>query len=187
MSTSHVQKLKVIHGNICQLPNIDVIVNAAKKTLLGGGGVDGAIHKSAGPGLREECAELYPNGCETSDARLTGAHDLKHAKAIIHTVGPDLREQGSKFDSRRQRHKRAEKGLVRAPNENDQKALKSCYTNSLDVASNEKFESIAFCGISTGLYGYPQEEAAELVVKSCLEWFEENPETSMKKNSFLLF
>jgi len=92
-----IKKLKALHSNICFLSDIEVIVNAAKKDLLGGGGVDGAIHKRAGPALREECQKRYPDGCDVSEACITGAHNLKHAKAIIHTVGPDLRNQDPDF------------------------------------------------------------------------------------------
>merc|ERR1712130_792945 len=132
MSASIIQKLKVFRGDICNLPDIQVIVNAANKTLQGGGGVDGAIHRIAGPGLRQESARLFPNGCDTSDACLTGSHNLQHAKAIIHTVGPVCR--------------------TKTPQENDQNALKACYINCLNVASEEKFDSVAFPCISTGVY-----------------------------------
>jgi len=90
-------------------------------------------------------------------------------------------------DKRKERHLRAEKGLIRPPNESDKNALKACYINCIEVANNEKFESIAFPGISTGLYGYPKEDAADLVVKSCLEWLENNPETSLKRILFCCF
>jgi len=157
MTSKLTQILTVHRGDICQLPNIQVIVNAANTRLQGGAGVDGAIHRSAGPDLRKECAELYPNGCNTSDACPTNSFNLKHAKSIIHTVGPIVRSK--------------------TPEDNHKKALSACYVNCLNAAHQkfgENFESIAFPCISTGVYGYPQRDAAELVVRTCLEWLKEN-------------
>ena len=156
--TSNFKKILTVHrGDICQLPNIQIIVNAANNRLQGGGGVDGAIHRNAGPELRIECAKLYPNGCKTSDACPTSSFNLKHAKSIIHTVGPVVR--------------------TGTPEGNHQKALSACYVNCLNAAYEtfgNGFESIAFPCISTGVYGYPQRDAAELVVRTCLEWLREN-------------
>merc|ERR1711971_8466 len=157
MSSNLTRTLTVHRGDICQLPNIQIIVNAANKTLQGGGGVDGAIHRSAGPELRKQCAKFYPNGCNTSDACPTDSFNLKYAKSIIHTVGPIVRS-GS-------------------PQDNHKKALSACYVNCLNAAHKKfgvNFESIAFPCISTGVYGYPQQDAAQLVVKTCLDWLKEN-------------
>lgn len=127
---------------------VDAIVNAANSTLLGGGGVDGAIHRVAGPELLQECAGL--GGCPTGEARLTGAYRLP-ARFVIHTVGPVWRG--------------GEKG--------ESELLRRCYESSLSLAEERKLRSIAFPSISTGAYGYPIEEAARIAVGAIRSWLRE--------------
>ncbi|VIO98880.1 Uncharacterized protein BM_BM1692 [Brugia malayi] len=130
---------------------VDAIVNAANSSLLGGGGVDGAIHRAAGRCLYDECKKL--NGCKVGEAKMTGAYDMKHIKNVIHTVGPQVHSGVS---------------------EEQRNLLKSCYIKSLNIAIANNLRTIAFPCISTGVYGYPNDEACDVVVTSVLAWLQEN-------------
>jgi O-acetyl-ADP-ribose deacetylase len=142
------QRLELIKGDITTL-DVDAIVNAANNTLLGGGGVDGAIHRAAGPDLRAECLRL--KGCPTGQAKITRGYRLK-ARYIIHTVGPVW--HGGLSD--------------------EHAILASCYKTSLTLAKENNIKTIAFPGISTGIYGFPIEQAATIAVNETKRFLQKN-------------
>lgn len=152
-------RISVIKGDIT-LQKVDSIVNAANNTLLGGGGVDGAIHRAAGPGLLEECRRM--NGCPTGEARITEGYNLP-ARYVIHTVGP----------------------VWHGGNDNEAEILAMCYRNCLKVALQHGIKTIAFPSISTGAYGFPVEPATRIALGEVKNFLERNE--SIEKVVFVCF
>ena len=142
------EKIKLVIADITTL-KVDAIVNAANNSLLGGGGVDGAIHKVAGKDLLEECKKL--NGCKTGEAKITNGYKLP-AKKVIHTPGP----------------------VWRSGNNNEAELLANCYKNSLKLATENNIKTIAFPSISTGIYSYPLEEASKIALNEIIKYQKNN-------------
>lgn len=151
--------IEVVQGDLTR-EDVDAIVNAANKSLLGGGGVDGAIHRAGGPAILEECRRL--NGCETGDAKITTGGRLV-ARHVIHTVGPVYRD--GKHDEAR--------------------LLASCYRRSLEVAAENHLKTVSFAAISCGVYGYPIPEAARIAVDTAAAFLAEHG--GIERVRFVLF
>lgn len=149
------------HGDITKL-EVDVIVNAANKTLSGGEGVDGAIHAAAGPELLRECKKI--GGCATGEAKMTLAYNLP-CKFVIHTVGP----------------------VYGAEDGEEDELLANCYKNSLFLAESVKAKTLAFPNISTGLFRYPKDEAAEIAINTVRDYFKNKPDSTLEKIIFVSF
>jgi len=158
-----VQRIEIIRGDITKQKS-DAIVNAANSSLMGGGGVDGAIHRAGGPAILEECKKIVAKqgGCQTGEAVITTGGNLP-AKFVIHTVGP----------------------IWNGGKKNEAEKLVNCYKNSLGLAVENNLKTIAFPNISTGIYGYPKKEAAEIAVETVSEFLQTN--SSIVKVYFVCF
>lgn len=151
-------KIELIKGNITTV-KVDAIVNAANNTLFGGGGVDGAVHRAAGPKLLMECKTL--GGCKTGEAKITKGYNLQ-AKFVIHTVGP----------------------VWKGGNQGEARILTNCYLNCLKLAEEKGIKTVAFPAISTGVYRYPKEEAAKIAIITIKNYL---VKSDLKKVIFVLF
>jgi O-acetyl-ADP-ribose deacetylase (regulator of RNase III) len=146
--------IEVVRGSVLD-QDVDAIVNAANTMMRGGGGIDGVIHRAAGDGLLEELRRVAPKGSSTGEAIVTGGHDLKQ-QYIIHVAGPIYRN----YDPDEAAH-----------------LLAACYANALQAAEERALTSIGFCSISTGVYGYPLEEAAPVALVTTKKYFQDNDST----------
>lgn len=161
--SSNINRISLIQGDITKV-KVDAIVNAANSSLMGGGGVDGAIHRAGGPAILEECRQIiaWQGRCETGDAVITTGGNLS-ARFVIHTVGP----------------------VWHGGNSSEDNLLENAYSNSLQLALENGVETIAFPNISTGIYGFPKERAAEIAVRTVTKFLSENEQ--IKQVYFVCF
>ena len=155
--------LEVVRGSVID-QDVDAIVNAANTSMRGGGGVDGAIHRAAGKALREELVQAAPHGAKTGTAVITGGHALKQ-RHVLHTPGPVWNGGGR----------------------GEADKLASCYRSCLELADRHHVTSLAFCSISTGIYGYPLGQAAPLAVRTTVDYLQAHPDTSLTRLVFAMF
>jgi O-acetyl-ADP-ribose deacetylase (regulator of RNase III) len=156
-------RIDIVRGSVTD-QKVDAIVNAANKSMRGGGGIDGRIHSLAGRELLWELENVAPHGAETGEPVVTAGHKLPH-KFVIHVAGPRW-HGGSRGEA---------------------ELLAACYRNSLQTADERGLESIAFCSISTGVYGYPIDQAAPLALETAADFLKSHPETSLRRIIFALY
>ena len=156
--------IQIVRGSVLE-QDVEAIVNAANTMMRGGGGVDGAIHQAAGPKLLLELQRVSPKGAATGSVIVTQGHQLKQ-RFILHTPGPIYRNYAPEEAAR---------------------LLSQCYRGCLDASEELQLSSVAFCSISTGVYGYPLEEAAPLAIETVCKYLQDNPSTSLKRIIFAMF
>ncbi len=161
--TTHKTTIEIVRGSVLE-QDVEAVVNAANTAMRGGGGIDGAIHRAAGRGLMEELIRAAPHGAKTGSAVLTGGHNLRQSY-IIHTPGPVWNGGGSKEAER----------------------LASSYRSCLEKADEKGLTSIAFCSISTGIYGYPLAKAAPIALATVRGYLDAHPETTLTRVVFAMF
>ena len=161
--TTHTTTIEIVRGGVVE-QDVDAIVNATNTAMRGGSGIDGVIHRAAGRGLMAELEKAAPNGAKTGAAVLTGGHNLKQ-RYIIHTAGP----------------------VWKGGNANEAAKLASCYRSCLEKAEGKGLKSIAFCSISTGIYGYPLDKAAPVALHTVKEYLDAHPDTSLERVVFAMY
>jgi O-acetyl-ADP-ribose deacetylase (regulator of RNase III) len=161
--TTQSTTIEIVRGSVVD-QDVDAIVNAANTAMQGGGGIDGVIHRAAGRGLLAELEKVAPNGAKTGAAVLTGGHNLKQPY-ILHTPGPVWKGGGA----------------------NEAEKLAMCYRSCLEKAEEKGLKSIAFCSISTGIYGYPLPLAAPVALKTVKEYLDDHPDTSLDRVVFAMY
>ena len=160
---THKTTIEIVKGSVVE-QDVDAIVNAANTAMQGGSGIDGAIHRAAGKGLMADLRKVAPNGAKTGAAVITGGHNLKQPY-IIHTAGP----------------------VWKGGNANEADKLASCYRSCLEKAEGKGLKSIAFCSISTGVYGYPLDKAAPTALRTVQSYLDSHPDTSLERVVFAMY
>ena len=163
MMQPHKTSIEFVQGSVLD-QDVDAIVNAANTALRGGGGVDGAIHRAAGKQLMNELIRVAPNGAKTGTAVITKGHLLKQPY-VIHTPGP----------------------VWKGGNANEAERLASSYRSCLEKAEEKGLKSVAFCSVSTGIYGYPLDQAAPLAIRTVMEYLKDHPDTTLERVVFAMY